>query len=101
MLIKTPSGYELGGLVSHPAGEGVTIEADTIFFQRFRFRCNLLPGTYFLNSGITSLRPGNGEEYLHRILDAAMFKVIPENRSIQSGIVDLCPLPQGSSDVEH
>jgi lipopolysaccharide transport system ATP-binding protein len=101
MLIKTPSGYELGGLVSHPAGEGISIEAGTIFSQRFRFRCNLLPGTYFLNSGITSLLPDKGEEYLHRILDAAMFKVIPENRSIQSGIVDLCPLSQASYDVKQ
>lgn len=101
MLIKMPSGYELGGLVSHPAGEGVSIEANTIFFQRFRFRCNLLPGTYFINSGITSILPDKGEEYLHRILDAAMFKVIPENRSIQSGPVDLCPLSQASCDAEQ
>jgi lipopolysaccharide transport system ATP-binding protein len=93
MMIKTISGYELGGLTSHPIGEGISVKCDTTLFQQFRFRCNLLPGTYFLNAGITSLLPDSGEEYLHRVLDAAIFKVIPENRSVLSGIVDLSPLP--------
>jgi lipopolysaccharide transport system ATP-binding protein len=94
MLIKTLSGYELGGLVSHPNGEGISVEDHTVLSQRFRFRCNLLPGTYFLNAGITCQMPDKGEEYLHRILDAAMFKVVSENSSIRSGIVDLSPLPE-------
>jgi lipopolysaccharide transport system ATP-binding protein len=92
MMIKTISGYELGGLTSHPIGEGISVKCDTTLSQQFRFRCNLLPGTYFLNAGITSLLPYSGEEYLHRVLDAAIFKVIPENRSVLSGIVDLSPL---------
>lgn len=91
MLIKTISGYELGGITSHPAGEGVSVEGGTIHSQQFRFRCNLLPGTYFLNAGITCLMPDKGEEYIHRILDAAMFKVVPENRLIGSGTVDFSP----------
>lgn len=91
MMIKTVSGYELGGLASHPAGEGIPVPEGTRS-QRFNFRCNLLPGTYFLNAGVTCIMPGKGEEFMHRILDAAMFKVMPENRSWRSGIVDIAPL---------
>ncbi len=92
MMIKTVSGYELGGLTSHSVGEGISVDPATALSQRFRFRCNLLPGTYFLNAGITCLMPDSGEGYLHRVLDAAMFKVIPESRPMQSGAVDLSPL---------
>lgn len=101
MLIKTLSGYELGGLLSHPTGEGISIEPDTIFSQRFRFRCNLLPGTYFLNAGITCPMPNAGEKYLHRVLDAAMFKVIAENRTVRSGMVDLSPFSQVPRDASQ
>lgn len=96
MTIKTISGYALGGLNSHPVGEGLTVECNTTISQRFRFRCNLLSGTYFLNAGITSIKPDEGEIYLHRILDAAMFKIMPVIGSLRSGIVDIspsCPAP--------
>lgn len=91
MMIKTISGYELGGLVSHPVGDGITLESGTIHAQCFRFRCNLLPGIYFLNAGVTCIMPSKGEEFLHRILDAAMFKVVPEAYSTCSGTVDISP----------
>lgn len=97
MLIKTISGYELGGLTSHPAGEGIPVECGATISQKFRFRCNLLHGTYFLNAGITCHMPGKGEEYLHRILDAAMFKVMPGNRKVHRGVVDLSPLSEEDS----
>lgn len=99
MMIKTISGFELGGLISHPIGEGVSIECGMIYSQRFHFRCNLLPGTYFLNAGITCLFPDVGEKYLHRILDAAMFKVTPENKLTRSGIVDLSPFMSDASPL--
>ena len=89
MMIKTVSGYALGGLTSHPTGEGIYVENNTTLSQRFCFRCNFLPGTYFLNAGILCTMPDKGETYLHRILDAAIFKVIPEDCSLQSGTVDI------------
>ncbi|GAO37045.1 ABC transporter ATP-binding protein [Sulfuricella sp. T08] len=89
MMIKTVTGYELGGLLSHPADTGISVECGTTLSQRFRFRCNLLSGTYFLNAGITCLMPDKGEVYLHRVLDAAMFKITQENGSIRSGTVDI------------
>lgn len=98
MMIKTVSGYELGGLTSHPAGGGISVEECTTLTQQFRFRCNLLPGAYFLNAGVTCIMPDKGEEYLHRVLDAAMFKVIPGNGSTQSGTVDISPLHTSCRD---
>lgn len=91
MMIRTISGYALGGLTSHPENKGVVAESDTTHHQRFHFRCNLLAGTYFLNAGVTAIVPSQGEVHLHRILDAAVFKVIPAPDSLRSGIVDISP----------
>lgn len=91
MMIKTVSGFELGGLVSHPAGDGVEVKNGATHIQHFRFRCNLLPGVYFLNAGVTSVLPDKGEEFLHRILDAAVFRVVPEINSTCSGTVYISP----------
>ena len=85
MLVKTVDGRELGGLVSSPQGKGMTIVAGMTHRQCFRFRCNLLPGTYFVNAGVT----GPDGNYLHRIVDAAMFTVWPEPHSCRTGIVDI------------
>jgi len=95
MMIKTTSGYELGGLISHPAGEGMSIEGNTLNSQRFRFRCNLLAGTYFTNAGVTSQQAGYEERYLHRILDAVVFKVMPQAAAVGAGIVDILPASEG------
>lgn len=88
MLIKTRSGVELGGAVSAAAGEGVRrVQAGSRVQVRFRFTANLLPGTYFLNAGCVG--EVNGEEtYLHRIIDACMFKILPEEKQTATGMVD-------------
>lgn len=88
MMIKTPTGYELGGLVSYPAGRGVSIEGGALHRQCFRFRCPLLAGSYFLNAGVTATTSDGQERYLHRLLDAAMFRVLPDPEATSSGIVD-------------
>lgn len=91
MLIKTVTGFELAGAASsQPQDSYPVIEAGTVVTVAFPFRCALMPAVYFLNAGV--LADVNGEEtYLHRIIDAAMFRVQPPDsgnpRSI--GIVDL------------
>ncbi|HNQ04738.1 MAG TPA: ABC transporter ATP-binding protein [Thiobacillaceae bacterium] len=87
MLIKTPDGRELGGLTAvvpdmAPDATGMR------YRQVFRFRCNLLPGTYFLNAGVV----GADGTYLHRIIDAAMFTVMPEPDGCGTGVIDFSPL---------
>lgn len=88
MLIKTVSGMELGGQVSHPEGSGHPFaEAGETLSVRFRFRANLNPGTYFVNAGVLAWVDGS-QIYLHRILDVLMFKIdhVPGNQI--TGYVD-------------
>ncbi|AHF08077.1 ABC transporter ATP-binding protein [Desulfitobacterium metallireducens] len=89
MLIKTISGVELGGGVSASSIKDSLsyVEAGSKYQVEFRFRCALNPGVYFLNAGV----PGdiNGcETYLHRLIDVAMFRVLPETENVVTGIVD-------------
>ncbi len=88
MLIKTISGFELGGAASHtifhpidyiPAGTSLNIE--------FKFVCSLFPGAYFLNNGVLGL-VNDEEVYLHRCIDAVMFRVQPEEELLGTCIVD-------------
>lgn len=88
MLIKTVSGFELGGAASHIEGQELDfVPAGTIVDVEFEFLCSLLTGTYFLNAGVTS-RTEDDTIYLHRIIDAIMFKVNHGPKSITTGIVD-------------
>jgi lipopolysaccharide transport system ATP-binding protein len=55
---------------------------------RFQFQTNVIPGVYFMNAGVLSIR--NGEEsYLHRILDAFMCRVDLGDVGIVTGVADL------------
>jgi lipopolysaccharide transport system ATP-binding protein len=88
MLIKTVTGLELGGMVSHPHTAPIEfIPKGTTKKQSFVFRCALVPGAYFLNAGVFGTVNGSGT-YLHRLIDAAMFKVQPEENLCTTGTVD-------------
>lgn len=89
MLIKTISGIELGGAASASGvQESLTyVLPGSLIRVEFRFQCNLNPGTYFLNAGVVGMK--NAEEtYLHRLLDACMFRILPCAGSLSTGIVD-------------
>lgn len=89
MMIKTISGLELGGALSVsesaqsipylPRGAKVRVE--------FGFTCVLNPGTYFFNAGVVGT-DGHTEAFLHRVLDACMFKVLPVANDTSGGFVD-------------
>jgi lipopolysaccharide transport system ATP-binding protein len=89
MLIKTLSGFELGGAVSasSPAEALTCVEAGSSHLIQFRFCCALNPGTYFLNAGVVGEINGM-ETYLHRFVDIAMFRVQPDTGNLATGIVD-------------
>lgn len=88
MLVKSVTGLELGG-AAHPAvfsavprideGEKVSV--------RFNFRCLFNPGTYFFNAGVKGEING-AVGYLHRIMDAVMFKVQPLRGRVATGYVN-------------
>lgn len=88
MLIKTVSGVELGGGISAPSHASIElVEAGTTLRVRFMFRCMLAPATYFLNAGVRG-RVGEEETFLDRLIDAAMFRVIPDPDRLATGLVD-------------
>lgn len=89
MLIKTVSGMELGGGITanSPRGSLAYVEAGAIYLVKFRFRCALNPGVYFLNAGVLGDMNGN-QTYLHRLIDIAMFRVFPDSESLATGTVD-------------
>lgn len=93
MMIRTITGVEVGGSASHPEGEGLSFaDPEQTAIVRFRFRCRLAPGTYFANAGVLGLG-AEGEEYLARIIDVFMFRVMPVPRRLATGLVDLDVVP--------
>lgn len=89
MMLKLTSGFELGGQVSEPAGKGIeVVPTGTRWEVRFQFKPALVPGTYFLNAGVRG-RDDGVEKYLHRVMDAAIFRIDPLRRERITGRVDL------------
>jgi lipopolysaccharide transport system ATP-binding protein len=88
MLIKSISGLELGGAASSNHGDAIEIvEPGASVRVKFRFRCLLAPGTYFMNAGIRG-RIGEEETFLDRLVDAALFRVSPDPGRLATGFVD-------------
>lgn len=77
MMIKTKEGYVLGG--GHYPGKDsfLQINGHTVDMT-WRWRCNLIQGDYFLNSGVY-----DGSRYICRVLDTYMFRVQPEKKKQQ------------------
>ncbi len=102
-MVKTVTGFELCGLVSHPLGYGAPhIAAGSIVRVRLPFRMALAPGSYFMNAGVTAMIAGE-EDYLHRIVDAFMFFVMPEKDLYFNMYLDLTAgeLPELSYIDKH
>jgi len=82
--IRTVTGVALSGGTA-PAGQE-TIASVTVGDQHeiiFEFDCNLMPGTYFINCGVT------GEEgVLHRLVDIVVFMVLINKPGHGFGLVD-------------
>lgn len=78
-VIKTLAGVEIAGMTSHrPTARIPRVETGARYRVRFTFRCDLLPGTYFMNAGVLAL-DGKGVDYFaHRLVDACMFRVLFE-----------------------
>lgn len=93
MMIKTISGLELGGAVSSTPHNAINcIETGVDVLVKFRFRCLLLPGVYFLNAGVLGIVDGS-EVFLHRITDYAVFRVQSEENLLSTSIVDFYAEP--------
>jgi len=88
MMIRTVGGFDLGGGASALEGMSDLIAvAGQTFDVRFRFSARLAPGTYFLNAGVTAFE-NEGEAYLDRIVDAVMFRILPDPYRLSTGATD-------------
>ena len=89
MLIKTISGVELGGAETASSGKAGLefVNSGASYRVDFSFVCALNTGVYFMNAGVLG-DVDNGITYLHRLVDAAMFRVLPETENLATGIVD-------------
>lgn len=89
MMIKTTTGLELGGATLPPGND---LAGPFVVGQRvrldFTFRCRLFAGTYFLNAGLMGDVDGT-HTYLHRLVDALAFRVLPDDALRPSGYADL------------
>ena len=93
MLIKTVTGFELGGATTTTRNVLDYVEAGSGILVKFKFKCILAPGVYFLNAGASGII--NGERrYLHRLLDAEMFRVQAGDVKMITGIVDFSAQPK-------
>ena len=91
MLIKTTSGVELGGAESGGSLQTSLgrVNSGASYRVDFSFVCALNTGVYFMNAGVLG-DVDKGITYLHRLVDAAMFRVLPETETenAATGIVD-------------
>lgn len=89
MMIKLVTGFELAGQTTHPPRDGVEhVAAGSVANVRFPFQARLVPGVYFLNAGVLGIR-GDEAGYLHRVLDAEIFRIEPAGPSRVTGAMDL------------
>ncbi|ERH61427.1 ABC transporter ATP-binding protein [Pseudomonas simiae] len=94
MMIKTLAGVELGGAATalHAQDAISYVEPGASIRIEFAFECNLNAGTYFLNAGVLGVTNG-GKTYLHRLLDACLFRVLPGPDLLATGIIDFKCVP--------
>jgi lipopolysaccharide transport system ATP-binding protein len=95
MLIKTIAGVEIGGAESviSLANAIPLVEAGECFRVEFRFNAYLNSGVYFMNAGVLG-QTGQGDVYLHRLIDIAMFRILPSTDSYATAIVDFGCVPE-------
>ena len=99
MLIKTLSGFELGGASLYGDTKSVEyIAAEQTVIVKFKFKCLLNPGVYFLNAGVVGMADDH-LTYLSRSIDIAMFRVQHYSDSCGTSVVDF--LIEPSLNIEY
>lgn len=86
-MVRNVNGVELAGLTTHAPQSGMSLNGGTVRVV-LPFVCRLMPGTYFLNAGVMARRDDE-EVYLQRVMDALMFRVVPEHGLRASGFFNL------------
>ena len=83
--IRTVSGVTVGGAMAPNRKENLSkVDINSELDVLYEFDCNLVPGVYFLNCGVTS-----DGEVLHRCIDILMFRVLENDSNYSDGFMDL------------
>ncbi|TPK75205.1 ABC transporter ATP-binding protein [Mesorhizobium sp. B2-3-14] len=92
--IRTTEGYGLGGAqtIRSPDQRTKSVSSGQSISVRWEFSCSMLPGVYFLSSGVSGTRDSE-RIVMHRIVDAVMVRVAPEIGSLAVGRVDFGAQP--------
>ncbi|WP_395116514.1 ABC transporter ATP-binding protein [Rhodanobacter sp. FW102-FHT14D06] len=95
MMIKSITGVELFGMSSHADGRSIPyVSAGQRFDVEFRFCSKFLPGTYFINAGCMGCSQDGEASFLHRIIDAVLFRVeMKATDRSKAGFYDLSAEP--------
>jgi lipopolysaccharide transport system ATP-binding protein len=90
MLMRTITGFEISGCATASSGlDGIPfVQEGAVFCIQFEFCCRLNQGLYFLNAGVLGAVE-DAEVYLHRLVDAAVFRVRAQSETLRTGIFDL------------
>jgi lipopolysaccharide transport system ATP-binding protein len=90
MGLKTVAGVFLGGGASAASAASAvdSVSVGALYVVDFSFICRLNVGAYFLDCGVLGRGVDGEETFLHRLLDAVMFRVLPEVGSTLTGAVD-------------
>ncbi len=84
--IRSVSGMSITGQRFPEQGKFIErVKAGENFQITYSFKMILLPGTYFVGGGVWSY---NEPQCLHRIVDALMFRVLPNQKTTSFGYVD-------------
>jgi len=94
MMIKTVSGFEIGGGANALQQDAISIvDRGNRAKVKFRFTCRLASGAYFMNAGVVGV-VGEEETFLCRQVDIAMFRVMPDPERIATGLVNFSIAPE-------
>ncbi len=89
MLIKNITGQLIAGANTRAEDERFAIiEAGSHYHAMFEFKCDLLPGDYYITLGSSAML-ATGRSPVARINDALMFRVLPSDRKHLFGTADL------------
>jgi len=90
-MLKTVDGLMITGSGGKALNKTIPhIHAGQTAYVKFKLNFAIAPGTYFLNSGVSSLI--NGETiFLHRRVDVAMIRVLSPDTNIYSGFAFVQP----------
>jgi lipopolysaccharide transport system ATP-binding protein len=87
--INTEKGFLISGMNSKVSlKKSYEVSKGEEYLIQYKFKCHLLPGNYFITTGVSSIIKGK-RVFLNRIVDALVFKVQETPSNVYKGIIHL------------